>query len=89
MKQVRFSAAVAKSAVVEYERCDALTGESLRKGPETVATRPGEAVRHHDDRHRRRPARGGIQPGGARIAGGSEAMIFTAHNDQTPGRART
>ena len=48
VEEVGLAAAVAEAAVVEEERGDAGSGEALGEGPEAVAARPGQAVRHDD-----------------------------------------
>ena len=84
LEQVRLAAAVAEAAVVEDERRDARRREALGEGPEPVAPRPREPVRHDHDRRLRRVARGGIEPGGAGVCARLEFEVFSVHGHSTP-----
>jgi hypothetical protein len=68
VEQVLLAAAVAEAPVVEDERRDPDSGETLGECPEPVSARPGEAMRHHHDRSELSLAGRLIEPGGALVA---------------------
>lgn len=71
--------AVTETAMVEEKRIEAGGREAIGERPESVASRTGHAVRHHDDRPRTLIGRRGIKPGRAGGAAGTKGDVFAMH----------